>query len=271
MVFDPVSDDFFADLYAIYRRMRIEAPLYYNEAEDFYALTRHDDVAAAYKDHETFSSARGLDLAMGTDAETFNIDRDRSQAQNLGLGYGIHSCLGAALARLETAIALASSSCSVVGGLRPRNTSSATLACRISEFEAVVGVSTQEGIALPSRPRLGGVIRMRGPPSAEGVAAGLDCGCPTAEDICDRFGQRGGVHARRHLVRSVRRVVTGQHRLHETGCLHRGSTHQRQRIGWMPFGFDAPYRRGVRCWCGGRGSSRRRAGCGWCSPLEPRG
>ena len=47
MVFDPVSDDFFADLYAIYRRMRIEAPLYYNEAEDFYALTRHDDVAAA--------------------------------------------------------------------------------------------------------------------------------------------------------------------------------------------------------------------------------
>jgi cytochrome P450 len=29
-----------------------------------------------------------------------------SQAQNLGLGYGIHSCLGAALARMESAIAL---------------------------------------------------------------------------------------------------------------------------------------------------------------------
>ena len=28
------------------------------------------------------------------------------QAQNLGLGYGIHSCLGAALARMESAIAL---------------------------------------------------------------------------------------------------------------------------------------------------------------------
>ena len=40
------------------------------------------------------------------DAETFDIDRDRSQAQNLGLGYGIHSCLGAALARMESAIAL---------------------------------------------------------------------------------------------------------------------------------------------------------------------
>jgi cytochrome P450 len=41
-----------------------------------------------------------------TDADTFDIDRDRSEAQNLGLGYGIHSCLGAALARMESAIAL---------------------------------------------------------------------------------------------------------------------------------------------------------------------
>ena len=41
-----------------------------------------------------------------TDADTFDIDRDRTEAQNLGLGYGIHSCLGAALARMESAIAL---------------------------------------------------------------------------------------------------------------------------------------------------------------------
>ena len=40
------------------------------------------------------------------DGETFDINRDRTQAQNLGLGYGIHSCLGAALARMESAIAL---------------------------------------------------------------------------------------------------------------------------------------------------------------------
>lgn len=62
--FDPVSAEFFADPYAVYRRMRVETPLYYDEFEDFYALTRHADVAAAFKDHETFSSARGLDLAM---------------------------------------------------------------------------------------------------------------------------------------------------------------------------------------------------------------
>jgi hypothetical protein len=44
--------------------MREEAPLYYDEEEDFYALTRHEDVAAAFKDFETYSSARGCDLAM---------------------------------------------------------------------------------------------------------------------------------------------------------------------------------------------------------------
>ena len=40
------------------------------------------------------------------DADTFDINRDRSQAQNLGMGYGVHSCLGAALARMESTIAL---------------------------------------------------------------------------------------------------------------------------------------------------------------------
>ena len=46
------------------------------------------------------------DSAAFTDADVFDIDRDRSEAQNLGLGYGVHSCLGAALARMETRIAL---------------------------------------------------------------------------------------------------------------------------------------------------------------------
>ena len=40
--------------------MRDEAPIYYDEDEDFYALTRHEDVAAAFKDHEAFSSAPRL-------------------------------------------------------------------------------------------------------------------------------------------------------------------------------------------------------------------
>jgi cytochrome P450 len=41
-----------------------------------------------------------------TNADTFDIMRGRTEAQNLGLGYGIHSCLGAALARMESIIAL---------------------------------------------------------------------------------------------------------------------------------------------------------------------
>lgn len=64
VVFDPFSEEFFNDPFEIYRRMREDAPLYYDEQEDFYALTRHEDVAAAFKDFETYSSARGCDLAM---------------------------------------------------------------------------------------------------------------------------------------------------------------------------------------------------------------
>ncbi|MCV7175366.1 cytochrome P450 [Mycolicibacterium sphagni] len=64
VVFDPFSDDFFNSPYDTYRRMRDEAPVYYSEKYDFYALTRHADVSAAMKDHVTYSSARGIDLQM---------------------------------------------------------------------------------------------------------------------------------------------------------------------------------------------------------------
>lgn len=64
LVFDHVSQDYFENPYEIYKRMRDEAPIYYDEEQDFYALTRHADVAAALKDHESFSSSRGCDLAM---------------------------------------------------------------------------------------------------------------------------------------------------------------------------------------------------------------
>ncbi|GBG36283.1 cytochrome P450 [Mycobacterium montefiorense] len=64
LVFDPFSEQFFTDPYPTYRRMREEAPVYYDERHDFYALTRHEDVSAAFKDYQTYSSARGIDLAM---------------------------------------------------------------------------------------------------------------------------------------------------------------------------------------------------------------
>jgi cytochrome P450 len=62
--FNPYSQEYFDDPYEIYRRMRDESPIYYDEEDDFYALTRHADVAAALKDHESFSSTRGCHLNM---------------------------------------------------------------------------------------------------------------------------------------------------------------------------------------------------------------
>jgi len=64
VVFDPFSREFFNGAWDIYRRMQEEAPVYYSEEYDFYALTRHDDVAAGLKDFETYSSSYGIDLSM---------------------------------------------------------------------------------------------------------------------------------------------------------------------------------------------------------------
>jgi len=64
LVFNPVAQEYFDNPYEVYQRMRDEAPIYYDEQEDFYALTRHADVAAAFKDHDSFSSARGCNLTM---------------------------------------------------------------------------------------------------------------------------------------------------------------------------------------------------------------
>ncbi|PJK19720.1 cytochrome P450 [Mycobacterium goodii] len=64
VTFDPFSEQYFENPFDIYRQMREEAPLYYDSEQDFYALSRHEDVAAALKDHEAFSSSRGCDLAM---------------------------------------------------------------------------------------------------------------------------------------------------------------------------------------------------------------
>lgn len=60
--FDPLSDEFFTDPTAIYRRLRDEAPVYVNERWGFYALSRYQDVLGAHRDTETFSSSHGVRL-----------------------------------------------------------------------------------------------------------------------------------------------------------------------------------------------------------------
>ncbi|MGV0606842.1 cytochrome P450 [Mycolicibacterium sp. XJ1904] len=57
--YDPYRVDIVADPYPTYARLREEAPLYYNESYDFWALSRHDDVERALLDWQTFSNSRG--------------------------------------------------------------------------------------------------------------------------------------------------------------------------------------------------------------------
>jgi cytochrome P450 len=62
--FDPYDVEINADPYPVFRRLREEAPLYYNERHDFYALSRYEDVNRAIVDHGLFSSARGAILEL---------------------------------------------------------------------------------------------------------------------------------------------------------------------------------------------------------------
>jgi cytochrome P450 len=64
LYYDPYDFEIDSDPYPIWRRLREEAPLYYNEKYDFYALSRYDDVDAALGDWRTFSSARGSLIEM---------------------------------------------------------------------------------------------------------------------------------------------------------------------------------------------------------------
>jgi cytochrome P450 len=57
--YDPYNLDIIADPYPVYRRMREEAPLYYNETHDFYALSCYEDVEQALRNPSTFISGRG--------------------------------------------------------------------------------------------------------------------------------------------------------------------------------------------------------------------
>ena len=60
--YDPFDPGIDADPYPVYRRLREEAPLYYNEPHDFYAVSRADDVERVLTDNRTFISGRGAIL-----------------------------------------------------------------------------------------------------------------------------------------------------------------------------------------------------------------
>jgi cytochrome P450 len=59
LYWDPYDYALHADSHPVWRRMREEAPLYRNDALDFWALTRFQDVLDALVDYRTYSSAQG--------------------------------------------------------------------------------------------------------------------------------------------------------------------------------------------------------------------
>ena len=67
--YDPFTDTGGTDPYAVYRRLRTEAPVYHNPDRNFWALSRSEDVVAAERDTERFISGEGIQIA-GDDADS---------------------------------------------------------------------------------------------------------------------------------------------------------------------------------------------------------
>lgn len=67
--YDPYSYEIDLDPYPLYRRMRDEAPAYYNPKLDFWALTRFQDCHDAFLDWQTYSSAQGTVLELMGDSQ----------------------------------------------------------------------------------------------------------------------------------------------------------------------------------------------------------
>ena len=62
--YDPYDFAIDDNPYPIWKRLRDEQPLYYNEKYDFFALSRHEDVERCSKDWRRYSSAKGTLLEL---------------------------------------------------------------------------------------------------------------------------------------------------------------------------------------------------------------
>ena len=62
--YDPYDFEIDTDPYPIWRRLRDDRPVYFNERYDFYALSRFADVESGLRDWKTYSSAKGTLLEL---------------------------------------------------------------------------------------------------------------------------------------------------------------------------------------------------------------
>ena len=78
--FDPYSYAVHEDPYPVYRRLRVEAPAYFNEKRGFWALSRYEDVRAALNDWRTYTSTEGITIEprrRGTEPHIIEMDPPR--------------------------------------------------------------------------------------------------------------------------------------------------------------------------------------------------
>jgi len=71
VVYNPYAYQMHEDPYPTYARLRAEAPVYRSDEFDFWALSRHEDVLAAFRNVDSFSNSYGVSLdpsAFGPDA-----------------------------------------------------------------------------------------------------------------------------------------------------------------------------------------------------------
>jgi cytochrome P450 len=62
VVLNPYDYHFHEDPYPIYARLRSEAPLYHNDELNFWALSRHADVLAGFRDNVRLSNGNGVSI-----------------------------------------------------------------------------------------------------------------------------------------------------------------------------------------------------------------
>jgi cytochrome P450 len=86
--------------------LRYEGPSQYQGRCSTRDVTLHGTTIPAGSPVLLINGSASRDERVFDDPDRFDIDRERKFGYNLGFGYGIHSCLGAALARMEGRIAL---------------------------------------------------------------------------------------------------------------------------------------------------------------------
>lgn len=91
---------------AIEELLRYEAPSQYQVRTTTRDVTLHGITIPAHSAVLLLTASATRDERMFPDPDRLDIDRERKMGFNLAFGYGVHSCLGAALARMESRIAL---------------------------------------------------------------------------------------------------------------------------------------------------------------------